>query len=168
MAHLEAVCIGRIQPTEHGSIVALVPDGKVILALEDERGVRAAMIPERRYRATGRLRSASFEQRPDVVLEVERADSTALWILDPKYKLDADADAPAADGRPCKTDIDKMHAYRDAIRDADGRRIVQHAAILYPGPDTPFDEGIAALHAMPGEDGSLRESLTELFARALR
>jgi hypothetical protein len=157
-----------VQPTEHGSIVTLVPDGKVILALEDERGVRAALIPERRYLTKGRLRSVSFEQRPDVVLEVERNASTLLWILDPKYKLDADADASTTDGRPCKADIDKMHAYRDAIRDTAGQRVVQHAAILYPGPDAPFDDGIAALRALPGQDSSLRDALRELFARALR
>jgi predicted component of viral defense system (DUF524 family) len=35
---------------------------------------------------------------------------------------------------PKKIDIDKMHAYRDAIRDLGDQPVVDSAAIVYPGP----------------------------------
>lgn len=37
-------------------------------------------------------------------------------------------------GQATKPDIDKMHAYRDAIRDESGSRVVRSAAILFSGP----------------------------------
>jgi PD-(D/E)XK nuclease superfamily len=41
-----------------------------------------------------------------------------------------------------KVDIDKMHAYRDAIRDQSGTRVVRYAATLYPGPELHYAEGL--------------------------
>ena len=58
-----------------------------------------------------------------------------LFVFDPKYKLDSEGhDEESLTGRPHKTDIDKMHAYRDAIRGEGGKRVIEYAAILYPGP----------------------------------
>ena len=58
----------------------------------------------------------------------------------------------APDGRQKKADIDTMHAYRDAIRDEQGRRVVEYAAILYPGDEVRFDVGLEALksHQLAG------------------
>jgi len=65
-------------------------------------------------------------------------------------------------------DIDKMLAYRDAIRDKEYRRIVQHAAILYSGPRIPYAEGIEALRAYPGSMEIVEERLEILFQQALK
>ena len=61
-----------------------------------------------------------------------------------------------------------MHAYRDAIRDEEGRRAVRHAAILYPGPNTRYTGSLENLHAYPGSEKPLRKRLTELLREALK
>lgn len=72
-------------------------------------------------------------------------------MFDPKYKLEGEViEGIAPDGKPKKVDIDKMHAYRDAIRDEQGRRVVDYAAILFPGPEVRYDDGLEALSAVPG------------------
>ena len=68
---------------------------------------------------------------------------------------------------PKKTDIDKMHAYRDAILGEDGKRAVEYAAILYPGPSQHFGGNIAALRAVGGSEARLRVELNAVLARAL-
>jgi predicted component of viral defense system (DUF524 family) len=73
----------------------------------------------------------------------------------------------APDGKPKKMDIDKMHAYQDAIRDEKGRRVVEHAAILYPGPEVRFDVGLEALQAVPGMKQGLETRLSEVLITAL-
>jgi hypothetical protein len=91
-----------------------------------------------------------------------------LYLFDPKYKLKGELlEGESPDGRPKKVDIDKMHAYRDAIRDQEDVRAVRHAAILYPGPSISYAEGIEALHAYPGSITILEERLKELFQQAL-
>jgi len=51
--------------------------------------------------------------------------------------------------KPKKVDIDKMHAYRDSIRDVWDNRIVSYAAILYPGKTVEFGSGLAAISTRP-------------------
>jgi hypothetical protein len=85
--------------------------------------------------------------------------SPRVLVFDPKYKLDGEM--PTSEprtpsdfdvgGRPKKTDIDKMHAYRDAIRDRYGRPVVEYAAILYPGRTVSYSNGLEALRAYPGD-----------------
>ncbi len=60
-----------------------------------------------------------------------------------------------------------MHAYRDAIRDAADHRVVQYAAILYPGPEVRYGSGIEALQALPGHDEELRSRLRAVLKKAL-
>src|ERR1051326_8074355 len=87
---------------------------------------------------------------------------------DPKYGLVGDTrEGLAPDGKPKKMDIDKMRAYRDAIRDEQGRQVVEYAAILYPGPEVRFDEGLEALQAVPGKEQGLEARLDEVIAAAL-
>ncbi len=50
-----------------------------------------------------------------------------------------------------KVDIDKMHAYRDAIRDGAGTTDRKLAATLYPGRSERFGPGIAAIRDCPGD-----------------
>jgi hypothetical protein len=100
-----------------------------------------------------------------------------VWISDPKYKLisaaststvdDEGADPPQRAGAPKRIDLDAMHAYRDAIRDRDGRRVVEYAATLYPGETTIYDDGLAAIRAYPTETASLHADLRRVLTRAL-
>jgi PD-(D/E)XK nuclease superfamily len=76
-------------------------------------------------------------------------------------------DVPDLLSRPKKDDIDKMHAYRDAIRDRSSNRVVAFASILYPGPTVNYGNGIAALKALPGEDNHLGSSIGEIISTAL-
>jgi predicted component of viral defense system (DUF524 family) len=92
-----------------------------------------------------------------------------VYLFDPKYKLEGELiEGESADGKPKKTDIDKMHAYRDAVRGEDGIRVVRYAAILYPGPEVRYSEGLEALRAYPGADQDLEKRIRILLRRALR
>ncbi|MFL5663618.1 MAG: nuclease domain-containing protein, partial [Ktedonobacteraceae bacterium] len=87
----------------------------------------------------------------------------------PKYKLEGgQAGMDDGNGLPKKEDIDKMHAYRDAIRDKAQRRVVQSAAILYPGSPQRYVDGIEALQAYPGLELALEERLRDIFTAALQ
>lgn len=89
-----------------------------------------------------------------------------LWLLDPKYKLDSETRPVGEEtpdeglkGSPKKVDIDKMHAYRDAIRGGQGEVAVLYAGILYPGETQRYSAGLAALRAIPGHAEKLHEDL---------
>ena len=115
------------------------------------------------------MRSISFEQRPDVAVEVRPPGSPArVYLFDPKYKLDGEAaEGEGGEGRPTKVDVDKMHAYRDAIRGEALDRAVRYAAVLYPGPEVRYADGIEALTAVPGADGGLGQRLRAVLRDAL-
>ncbi len=141
----------------------VVRDGRPAVILRNAAGTRIKAIPQRRYaRGEEKLRTLSFAQIPDLAIEREEADgSVSVIILDPKYKLDGGEDLPQ------KVDIDKMHAYRDAIRDEHGRHVVRTAGILYPGRTVKYDDSVLALRALPGDSESLRSGLMELLAAFL-
>ena len=91
-----------------------------------------------------------------------------LFVFDPKYKLDSEGlDEEGLVGRPKKSDIDKMHAYRDAIRGYGGRQVIDYAAILYPGPSKHFGNNVAALQAVGGREAKLRVELDAVLTSAL-
>jgi hypothetical protein len=138
-------------PLESG-LVKLLPDGEPALVLQAADGRTVTLTPQQTFprRGDSGFRSVSYDQIPDITIEVRKQGKRSLFIFDLKYKLSGDAGTAVGDGRPKKEDIDKMHAYRDAIRSPDGTRPVQLAAILYPGPDEWFGDGIAALAALPG------------------
>ena len=148
-----------------------LPDGAPAVELAHPDGRSARLIPERTYRRRASdksgLRSMSFAQRPDVAVEVARPGfSEQVYLFDPKYKLDGELDISRA-SRPLKVDVDKMHAYRDAIRGADGGRVVEYAAILYPGDSASFSGTIEALGARHSNADKLDKRLLEVFAGAL-
>lgn len=72
------------------------------------------------------------------------------------------AQHPSHDKGP-KADIDKMHAYRDAIRDPYGRRVVAYAGVLYPGPYVRYSPGLEAI----GADPEKREALDSRLGATL-
>ena len=135
-----------VKPGAVDPLVTVLGTG-VLLELR-KGGFRATLHVQRSFNRTGAdLHSISFEQRPDLVLEIHGgAGGRVLHLFDPKYKLSS----AELNGGPVKADLDKMHAYRDAIRDGNGLRVVRSAAILYPGPDRLFGDGIGALSALPG------------------
>jgi len=149
--------------------VRIMPDGKPCLVLESQDGATTLrLIPEFSTSKTGRYRSVSFKQKPDIVVEIDSGETSALILFDPKYKLDSEFGVEQEEnGRPKKEDIDKMHAYRDAIRDTSGERIVTFAGILYPGPTMKFSEEIGALSSVPGNAAQLRTAVDEIFRREL-
>lgn len=142
------------------------------------------LIPQRNYSAgssTSVEHSVSFAKRPDVVVELtEPSGDKEIWIFDPKYKLRGSGtgegggseDQPelhdlGQSAKPKQVDIDAMHAYRDAIRGADGERLVRYAAILYPGPTQTYGAGLGALHADPADALDLRDELEKVLARCV-
>jgi predicted component of viral defense system (DUF524 family) len=95
------------------------------------------------------------------------------YVFDPKYKLDTDQ-RDSGNVWPKKEDIDKMHAYRDALRGPQNERVVSCAAILYPGPTVEFPAGedgkpeVAALSADPEDASLLDASLRQILRVALQ
>jgi predicted component of viral defense system (DUF524 family) len=127
-----------------------------------------ALIPQRRYVPGGpRLHSISFSQIPDITVLIQRGHRRPrLYLFDPKYKLHSEA-TDVSDGRPKKIDIDTMHAYRDAIRDERQQRVVANAAILYPGLEMRYGDGIEALRARPDQPAGLEERVREVLTAGL-
>lgn len=160
-----------VQRTHDGLFVQVLPDNRAAVTLvrdDDNRQVR--LIPERVYGRAGDLRSFTYRQIPDVAVELRSPNSVPrVWLFDPKYKLDGEPLMESGSaGKPKKVDIDKMHAYRDAIRTPSGNRVVRRAAILYPGPPIRYSGGIEAISAIPGDDAQLQPRLRAILSRALR
>ena len=142
----------------------ILPPGYPILTLAGSEGRTITVTPQLEFTRNSKadFHSESFSQIPDITIEVRRGDNISLFVFDPKYKLFSDATGSSNSERPVKEDIDKMHSYRDAIRDSNNRRPVHLAAIFYPGPEQWFGDGVVALHAMPGEDNT-RAALSDLL-----
>jgi predicted component of viral defense system (DUF524 family) len=165
--------ITRQQLAKHlhgGLYLKVLPGG--VPALELQRpgsGDVIALVPQRSYTTLGTgLRSISFTQIPDISVEIRRTDrAPQLLLFDPKYKLQSEEAADPGDGKPKKEDIDTMHAYRDAIRDPSGARVVTSAAILYPGSRRHYGHGIEAISAQPLAEGALQKRLREVLAEAI-
>jgi hypothetical protein len=153
-----------------GAFIRMVPAGRTALRLVHPlHGTAISLTPEQAYGPTGSIRSISFRQVPDITIMVERPGAVPdLLLLDPKYKLDSDPlGAPETDGRPKKVDIDKMHAYRDAIRDADGRHVVSTACTIYPGPTVQYAQGIEAIQGDPKQSTVLDRRITAVLEKIL-
>jgi hypothetical protein len=143
-----------LQPWPHGRPLLVATHG-------DGRCVR--LMPEVTFTAQGLWRSMSYRQRPDMVVEISGAGAPRLLVLDPKYRLDSERQGGATT-RPRKADLDRLHAYRDALRNAQGEAGVRCAVLLYPGETYRFSEGLLALQACPGES-TLSAELTALWGQ---
>jgi PD-(D/E)XK nuclease superfamily/Domain of unknown function (DUF2357) len=157
---------------QSGLFLRVLRNGRPALELKrDSTQTTVKLIPQQTYSASGKpLSSASYSQTPDVAIEIEHPGCpTRVLVLDPKYKLESEElENEITDGWPKKVDIDKMHAYRDAIRDGANRRPVEYAAILFPGGATErFGPGLEALAARPGEETNLANRLREVLIAAL-
>jgi predicted component of viral defense system (DUF524 family) len=157
-----------------GVYIQLLPNGDPILELFHlTRGTIVKLIRERTYGKAGELRSSTHSQRPDIVVEILTSTKHRhVYIFDPKYKLENEKKGEDSKGtEPQKEDIDKMHVYRDAICDKEGKKVVEYAAILYPGASKsyPLGVGIEALGAYPEVEAVkvLEERLYEVLSGAL-
>ena len=74
--------------------IKVLPHGLTVVELVDTAtGTRARLSTELQFGDQGKHRSVSFDQRPDVTLEIQRPDGrTELILLDPKYKLDSEVE----------------------------------------------------------------------------
>jgi predicted component of viral defense system (DUF524 family) len=154
-----------------GLYLKLLAGGRpAVVLVHEAAGTVVALTPQRWFGTNSRpIRSISFTQIPDITVEVDRtSQSPRLYLFDPKYKLDSEEGAEPEDGKPKKRDIDAMHAYCDAVRDVHEERVVSYAAILYPGPEIRYGDGIEALCADPSRTTSLDRRLREVLTAALR
>jgi len=155
-----------------GIYLRLLPDGKPLVILEHPTNQTIIkIIPESRYArfqigSKDMFYSLSFEQRPDIAVEIQTSEGSRIYLFDPKYKLSKGYDEEV--GKPKKEDIDKMHTYRDAIRGREQQRVVKYAAILYPGSNQSYGDGVEALQAYPSMELPLHERLKSIFLAALR
>ena len=102
-----------------------------------------------------------------------RERGTSITLFDPDYKVNSGQSQGSSDpgeesvpkGMPQKVDIDKMHLYRDAIRDSSLGRVVRYAAILYPGTEVHYADGIEALHACFGKMEEPKARLHDVIDR---
>ncbi|MGH6895782.1 MAG: DUF2357 domain-containing protein [Geminicoccaceae bacterium] len=143
-------------------VEALRRNEPVAVLQHPETRARLRIVPQRSFGRSGPLRSVSFEQVPDLAVEVDLPGrETEVYLFDPKYKFRTDGDRVM----PLKEDIDKMHAYRDAIISATTRqRVVRYAGILYPGPSRRYGDGVAALNAHPEHPGAIRSVVFDTLA----
>jgi predicted component of viral defense system (DUF524 family) len=175
---------------EGGFFTLSLGDAKVDL-VHPGSGTEIRMQAERTYSSSGPgLHSSTYAQRPDLAVEIyPQGDGPSVLLFDPKYKLGSrggerassedvspeDGSSSRASGKgsdrpggsPLKADIDKMHAYRDAIRDPGGTRVVEKASILYPGEGQVFSGGVSAVQALPGKSEKLRSAIAGIFREIL-
>lgn len=145
---------------------ALAPGVEIARLTHSSNNIQVSVRPERTYSQNAdHFKSLSFNQIPDLAIEITGSTLSQIVLFDPKYKIEQSKDLSA--GRPRKEDIDKMHAYRDAIRDRNGNRVVQFAGIIYPGPDHSFRDDIFALCGMPGDSHRLRNAVRQIISTAL-
>jgi hypothetical protein len=155
------------RPIEN-ELVVVLPNGEIAVELvHPQTGVSVTLTPERTFETdrSAATYSISFKQRPDIVVEVKHPSSQvpSIYLFDPKYKVEWRGGCKD----PLKQDIDKMHSYRDAIRGVGGVRVVQYAAILYPGNYVQYDEGLQALPTDPLLVGELHKHLRRVFESAM-
>jgi hypothetical protein len=148
-------------------LVSLAPGSYVVL--RGARGPGIVVSYQRHYgpRPAVGPYSVSLPKIPDIVLALE--DDTKAVVFDAKYRLDSEerTGTIAGPGEPKLEDIDKMHAYRDAIRSGPERQsYVAAAYVLYPGSSLQTYDGgrIGALALRPMEP---RDPLIALLERAL-
>ncbi|MGV3524486.1 MAG: nuclease domain-containing protein [Candidatus Sericytochromatia bacterium] len=118
--------------------------GKALLKLRFQSW-QLTVIPEMSYTHQGEWISLSHLQRPDISLQIHQpTQASRLIVCDTKFRRGPEG--------PLKSDLDKLHAYRDAIRHADGRAAIERAVLLYPGPERHYHGALSAWSARPASD----------------
>ena len=107
--------------------------------------------------STASGRALTHDLRPDIVIEIHTAEAghpRAIHAFDAKYRRE-DRDGVWI---PMREDIDKMHAYRDAIGQVTGtdfQRILKSAIVLFPSPANPAYHTHAFYTSLPHGIGGL-------------
>ena len=110
-------------------------------------------------------RALTHDLRPDIIIEIHDSNrERAIYAFDAKYRRE-DYNGTWI---PRREDIDKMHAYRDAIgqvTDTDFQRILKSAIVLFPAQVDPayqthafytsLSYGIGGLSLLPGDANTL-------------
>ncbi len=114
-------------------------------------------------------RSITHDLRPDMVVEARGSDGRCqVYAFDAKYRREWQTEGDGGFWTPAREDIDKMHAYRDAIGEVSPRgfeRTLQGAVVLFPSPpDARYHahrfykslaHGIGGLPLLPGDSQTL-------------
>ena len=146
--------------------VEVVPGGQALVELRNAgTGDEIIVTPQRSFGTNGEYHSISLTQRPDVTVDIRRRGRASEFVVfDPKYKLVADDEGS---GTPVKADVDKMHAYRDAIRGPGNTHVVRFAATIYPGQSIWYGHDIAALGAQPERPDEFVDEARSALRRVL-
>ena len=133
---------------------------------------------------TRKGRSVTHDLRPDIVVEIQhKKGARTVHAFDAKYRREwhpvGSNDGDDGFWTPLRDDIDKMHAYRDAIGQvspAGFERTLRSAVVLYPAPQDPryhshrfyrsLPHGIGGLPLLPGDADTLM-GLRNYLARHL-
>jgi predicted component of viral defense system (DUF524 family) len=161
-----------VSKDKNGIYALVLPNGQpALILIHPQHKTKVKLIPERTYGKDGELHSATdFKQRPDVAIEIQLPDGLEqVYLFDSKYKRDSELlNNGRNERKPQKEDIDKMHAYRNDIRNREGERAVRYAAILYPGSFISYAKAkIDALPAYPGAEAELQNHLRRVLDKAL-
>ena len=155
---------------EHRGIRFLLRRGRRHGIAFERDGQRVTVTYNPRFPA----RAGLLAQRPDVLLTVERGDSTRRFVLDAKYRRDDSAGYARRHGAPGPPEsaLGDLHRYRDAIVTAAGERTVEQAVALFPYREPEpgvfaasklwtavAAVGVGALPLLPGETSYLERWL---------
>lgn len=117
--------------------------GQTILSLNKHKQT-LTLQNETSYHQHGEFISLSHAQRPDISLKLQsRGQSSQLMIFESKFRT--------KDQNATKEDIDKLHTYRDAIRNRKGQTIIKKAVLLYPGLSQIDTQELELWHMVPNE-----------------
>lgn len=138
------------------------PTGEQLVLREEQR--YAPLTASNRETA---LYSISKGQQPDLSLlyfesrqHWQRQQPQKGLVFEVKFRQDPQ-------GRPRKTDLDRLHAYRDAIyvqsSHSSDHRLFVGGALLYPGHVERYEPGLEALTCLPGQELRLNYLLSYLI-----
>ena len=149
-----------------------LPPGRAI-HWQSPTGERLVLYAERRYATNEKtlpaepLYSISRGQQPDLSLvyfeggtQWERQQAKSGLVFEIKFRQDAY-------GRPRKVDLDRLHAYRDAVYvyhpSQERHPLFVGGALLYPGRNERYSPGLEALTCLPHHELRLEYLLHHLF-----
>lgn len=110
--------------------------------------------------------SLTHDLRPDIVIELQHNKTRTVHAFDAKYRRENHNEYWI----PLREDIDKMHAYRDAVGQViqdDFQRLLKSAIVLFPAPNNntyhkhtfykSLPHGIGGIPLLPGHDQTQTE-----------
>lgn len=138
------------------------PTGEQLVLLAEQRYAPLSTTP-----TTETLFSISRGQQPDLSLlyfkshlHWQRQQAQKGLVFEVKFRQDPYS-------RPRKSDLDRLHAYRDAVFVANskskGHRLFVGGALLYPGQNERYEPGLEALSCLPEQELRLEYLLKYLM-----